>query len=411
MTDDYHFGDDAGQPGQPTQAQRLEGNRIITWIDGQEDRLFTRLRELVDINTGLDNPEGRAKTLDLLQRRYEKLGFVCRRLRHEQGFVHLVAARPSAKPNATRVLLVGHVDTVFDSTSTFQTFQREGEWASGPGVGDMKGGLVVTDALLGSLAHIGRLADFDWLVVHNSDEEIGSPTSREIMERLAADRDVCLGFEIGRSSGAVVRSRAGVGAFFVTVRGRAAHAGMSPELGANAIVCAADLIQRIAALADPSQQTSVNIGKIHGGERRNIVAEQCKIEVDVRVRSAAEGERVERELRAICADVQLPGTSAEVFGRMSRPPWSRTPASDQLVRHFQDVAQDLGVTLGAEDTGGGADTNFAGALGVPTIDGLGPVGSGAHTTDERIKLHTVLTRAKLCAIALLHWQRPDRAQA
>ncbi len=397
--------------GQPTQAERIEGSRIISWLDEREDGLIAELRELVDINSGLDNPEGRGKTLDVLQRRYEKLGFTCRRLRHDQGFVHLVAARPGKTADATRVLVLGHVDTVFDSDSTFLTFQREGEWASGPGVGGMKGGLVVAQAMLGGLAHVGRLDAFDWVVVHNSDEEIGSPTSHEIIERLAADRDVCLGFEIGRPSGAVVRSRAGVGVFFVTVRGRAAHAGMDPHLGASAILCAADLATRIAALADATLNTSVNIGKITGGTRRNIVAESCRLEIDVRARSAAEAERVEAGLRAICADVHVAGTSADVFGRMSRPPWRRTAASDALVRHFQDVAKDLGVTLEAEDTGGGADTNFAGSLGIPTIDGLGPVGQGAHTHDERILLHSLITRAKLCAISLLRWSRPDRAEA
>lgn len=396
---------------QPSHAERVEGSRIISWLDGEEDGLIERLRGLVDINSGLDNPNGRGQVLDVLQRKYESLGFVCRRLRHEQGFVHLIAARPSRKTDATKVMLVGHVDTVFDSTSTFLTFQREGEWASGPGVGDMKGGLVVTQALLGSLAHVNRIDDFDWVIVHNSDEEIGSPTSREVLERLAADRDLCLGFEIGRRSGGVVRSRAGVGAFFITVHGRAAHAGMEPHLGASAILSAAKLTTAISALADPSQHTSVNIGKILGGERRNIVADHCKLEVDVRVRSASEATRVEAALRALCDDLAVEGTSAEIFGRMSRPPWQRTAASDRLAKHFQDVAGELGIQLDAEDTGGGADTNFAGSLGIPTIDGLGPVGQGAHTHHERIQLHTLITRAKLCAIALLRWKRPDRAQA
>ncbi|MCO4761943.1 MAG: M20 family metallopeptidase [Myxococcales bacterium] len=398
-------------PRQPTHEQRMEGSRIINWLDEQEDGLITQLRGYVDTNSGLDNPTGRGEILDDLQKRYEQLGFVCRRLRHEQGFVHLIAARPSTKPDATKVMLLGHVDTVFNSDSVFLTFQREGDWASGPGVGDMKGGLVVTQALLGGLKQVGRLGDFDWVVVHNSDEEIGSPTSREVIERLAADRDVCLGFEIGRKSGAVVRSRAGVGAFFINVRGRAAHAGMDPHLGASAIVSAAELAQRIAALANPSLQTSVNIGKITGGERRNIVPDACKLEVDVRVRSADEATRVEQALRAACEELVVPGTTAEVFGHMSRPPWQRTPASDRLVHHFQDVARDLGVTLEAEDTGGGADTNFAGSMGIPTIDALGPVGQGAHTHDERIKLHSLITRAKLCAIALLRWEKADRAEA
>ncbi len=395
----------------PTQEELLEGNAVIRWLDAREDALIAQLRGLVDINSGLDNGPGRKQVLDLLQERYEALGFTCQRLRHEQGFVHLVAMRPGRRPSPTKVLLLGHVDTVFDSDSAFLSFQREGEWASGPGVGDMKGGLVVALATLGALHKVNRLDDFDWVVVHNSDEEIGSPTSRELIERMAADRDLCLDFEIGRKTGAVVRSRAGVGAFFVTVHGKASHAGMDPELGASAIVAAAELVQRVAALADPAKRTTVNIGRIIGGGKRNIVPDSCRFEIDVRVRTPAEAERVEAALRAACETTTVAGTRAELFGRIGRPPWQRTPASDRLIHHFQEVANDLGIDLPAEDTGGGSDANFVGGLGIPTIDALGPVGQGAHTFDERIQIHTLKSRAKLCAIALLRWRPQETALA
>jgi len=130
MSHDPTRDDPTSQPGpngEPSHDERLEGGRIIAWLDGQEDRLITRLRTLVDINTGLDNHAGQARTLDLLQRKYEKLGFVCRRLRHDQGFVHLIAARPAKSADATKVLLLGHIDTVFGEQTSFLTFQREGE--------------------------------------------------------------------------------------------------------------------------------------------------------------------------------------------------------------------------------------------------------------------------------------------
>ena len=402
---------------QPTQQELMDGNGVIRWVDTNEEHLVEELRDWVNLNSGLDNDAGRREMLDHLQGHYESLGFHCQRLRHEQGFTHLVAMRPSPKPSAVKVMLLGHVDTVFDSDGTFLSFQREGEWASGPGVGDMKGGLLVTVAMLKALESIGRLDDYDWVAVHNSDEEIGSPTSRDVIERMCADRDLCLDFEIGRASGAVVRSRAGVGAFFVGVQGKAAHAGMEPEQGANAIVAASALIREVAALADHDKGTKVNIGRVTGGDKRNIVAEGCRFEVDVRVQTVAEAERVEAALMALqgTRPPTLPWESVEievsVFGRFGRPPWPRSGASDKLVSHFQTVASDLGIDLPAEDTGGGSDANFPGALGVPTLDALGPVGEGAHTHHERIRIHTIASRAKLCAIALLRWRPEERAQA
>ena len=406
-----------GEEVQPTQQELMDGNGVIRWIDGHEEQLIEQLRGWVDLNSGLDNEAGRQQMIDALQLEYESLGFQCRRLHHEQGFTHLVAMRPSAKPDALKVLLLGHVDTVYDSDGTFLSFQREGEWASGPGVGDMKGGLVVTLAMLRALQSISRLDDFDWVAVHNSDEEIGSPTSRDVIERMATGRDLCLDFEIGRSSGAVVRSRAGVGAFFCEVEGKSAHAGMEPEKGINAVLAASTLMAEVVALADHSRGTKINIGRITGGNKRNIVAENCRFEIDVRVQSTKEAERVERALhdlkgaRASSLPWERGSAQVHLFGRFSRPPWPRGAASDRLAGHFQTVANDLGIDLPAEDTGGGSDANFPAALGVATIDALGPVGEGTHTHHERIRVHTVASRAKLCAIALLRWQRSEPVMA
>ena len=280
-----------------------------------------------------------------------------------------------------------------------------------PGVGDMKGGLVVAQAAMDALASQGLLDQFDWLCLHNADEEIQSPTSRDLIEQHAAGRDLCLDFEIGRKTGAVVRSRAGVGRFFLTVHGKAAHAGMDPSAGVNAIVGASQLVVALQTVPAPARGTTLNVGVIRGGTKRNVVPEECRIEIDVRVLDLKEGERVERSVRDLCArPEQLPGWPAgakvECVGGIGRPPWQRTPACDELIAHFQSVARDFGVTLGAEDTGGGSDANFTAALGIPTIDGLGPVGEHPHTHDERIKRHSVVERAKLVALALLRWQPP-----
>ncbi len=380
---------------------------VIEFLERREAIYLQRLRKLVDTNSGLDNPAGRLACLEQLQKIYEQLGFRCERIERPGDMVHLLATRPSKRPGALKVMILGHFDTVYDSTSGFLSYQEQGQWLGGPGVGDMKGGLVVAQAALDALHHACKLDDFDWVCLHNADEEIQSPTSRDLIEKYAVGRDVALDFEIGRKTGAVVRSRSGVGRFFVTVRGKAAHAGMDHNAGVNAIVGMAKIVLQLAELTDASQGTTVNVGVIKGGTKRNVVPDEAKVEVDVRVLTLAEGARIEQRIREICAQPPLPGAKAEVIGNIGRPPWQRNAECDRVIAHFQAIADHYGVPLGAEDAGGGSDANFTAALGIPSIDGLGPVGEQPHTHEERIQKHTVVERAKLVALALLHWPAPD----
>ena len=376
-------------------------NEIVFFLERREATYLSRLRALVDINSGLDNPAGRNRVLEMLEIIYKSLGFACERIEKPGEMVHLLAKRPSKLEHAPKVLVLGHFDTVYDTTSPFQSFTEQGPFLCGPGVGDMKGGLVVAQAAMDALHHVGKLGDFDWVCLHNADEEIQSPTSRELIESHAVGRDFCLDFEIGRKSGAVVRSRAGVGRFFVTVHGKSAHAGMNHSSGVNAIVGLSHLIVAISALTDPGKGTTVNVGVVKGGTKRNVVPDEAKAEFDVRVLSVEEGERVEAKVRELCSVPPVAGARVEVIGGIGRPPWPRNPACDRLIAHFQEVADEHGIKLGAEDTGGGSDANFTAALGIPTIDGLGPVGEHPHTLDERISKHSVVERAKLVALALL----------
>jgi len=376
---------------------------LTSWLERREATYLGRLRALVDCNSGLDNPAGRLQVLERVEAVYLSLGFSCERVARPGEMVHLVARRPAARPGAPKVLLLGHLDTVYDSTSPFQSFTEQGPWLAGPGVGDMKGGLVVAQAALDALAHLGRLGDIDWVCCHNADEEVTSPTSRDLVESCAADRDVCLDFEIGRRSGALVCARAGVGKYAITVHGKAAHAGMDHAGGVNAVVALAQLVVAIAALGDPEAGTTVNVGVFRGGTKRNVVPDEAKAEIDVRVHTAAEGDRVDRAVRALCAVPPLQGARIDVVGGIGRPPWPRGAANDAVVAHFVRAAADLGQTLAAEATGGGSDANFTAALGVPTVDGLGPVGEHPHTFDERIVKSSVVERAALVAHALLNW--------
>lgn len=384
-------------------------NRVISWLEARETTYLARLRKLVDTNSGLDNAPGRMECLRQIEKIYQNLGFTCEQVAKPGDMVHLVARRPAKAAKAPKILILGHFDTVYDSTSGFLSFSQQGQWLAGPGVGDMKGGIVVAQAAMDALHEIGQLDAFDWLCVHNADEEVQSPTSRELIETLAIGRELCLDFEIGRKTGAVVRSRAGVGRFFITVRGKAAHAGMDHAAGVNAILGMAKIVQEISILGDSSRGTTLNVGTIRGGTKRNIVPDECKIEVDVRVMSHAEGERIEKAVKQLVETAPIPRTTVEVIGGIGRPPWPRAAHTDAVVAHFQKVADEFSITLGAEDTGGGSDANFTAAMGIPTIDGLGPVGENPHTYDERIQAHTVVERAKLVALALLRWRGLDAA--
>lgn len=384
-------------------------NRVISWLEARETTYLTRLRKLVDTNSGLDNPPGRMECLRQIEKVYQNLGFTCEHVEKPGDMVHLVARRPAKAANAHKLLILGHFDTVYDSTSGFLSFSQQGQWLAGPGVGDMKGGIVVAQAAMDALNEIGQLDVFDWLCVHNADEEVQSPTSRELIESLAIGRDLCLDFEIGRKTGAVVRSRAGVGRFFITVRGKAAHAGMDHAAGVNAILGMAKIVQEISALGDSGRGTTLNVGTIRGGTKRNIVPDECKIEVDVRVLTTSEGERIEKAVRQLAQTAPIARATVDVMGGIGRPPWPRAAHTDAVVAHFQKVADEFSIVLGAEDTGGGSDANFTAAMGIPTIDGLGPVGENPHTYDERIQAHTVVERAKLVALALLRWRGLDKA--
>lgn len=382
---------------------QLPGNQIIEYLNKREAIYVQRLRALVDVNSGIDNPEGRLQCVAQLERVYKLLGFSCERVDKGHGIVHLVARRPPRRDDgvqALKVLILGHFDTVFDADTTFLGYTTVGHWAQGPGVGDMKGGLVVAAAALEALDHIETLDNLDVVVLHNADEEVQSPTSRELIEACAKDRDVCLDFEVGRKTGAIVKSRAGVGRFFVQANGKAAHAGMHHKDGRNAIVALAKVVAEIAALTDYGTGTTLNVGVIRGGLKRNIVPAEAHCEVDLRLRDPALEAQVIAAVHAICASHTADGVTVQARGGMGRPTWRPGGPSEELADHFLAVAKDLNVPLTAEDTGGGSDANFTAALGIPTLDALGPIGEGVHTHDERIKIHTLIERAKLVAIAL-----------
>lgn len=311
----------------------------------------------------------------------------------ERGDHYTLSWGPAA--GSGQILLVGHFDTVWPLGEAQQRpFAVSDGRATGPGVYDMKSGLVIGLFALRALAHFGLLPERRLVLLLNSDEEIGSPTSRALIEAEARRSDYCLVLEPSRG-GPLTVWRKGVGRFVLEVTGVASHSGVDPEKGVSAIEELARQIQRIHALSDLERGTTLNVGLIEGGTRVNVVAARARAEIDLRVKTVAEADRLVPQLLNL--EPALPGTSIAVRGGLNRPPFEETPAGLALFERARSIAARLGFDLDRTGSGGGSDGNFTAALGVPTLDGLGAVGGGAHALSEHILVDSLPQRAALLA--------------
>ncbi|WP_210590000.1 M20 family metallopeptidase [Streptomyces sp. GESEQ-35] len=295
------------------------------------------------------------------------------------------------------VLMLCHYDTVWPAGTLSEWPFRvtDDGLASGPGVFDMKCGLVQAVWALRLLRELDLPRPAVRLFL-NGDEEIGSPASRPHIERLSEDVTATLVCEAAAGSeGALKTARKGVGMFEVTVDGVEAHAGLDPERGASAVHALAELVTRIAALGSPEHGTTVNVGVISGGTQGNVVAGHARCAVDVRIAEPAEAARIDAALAGLRPSD--PRAEATVTGGWNRPPMVPGPASRLLFKQAQAIAADLGWTAGETAVGGASDGNFVAALGRPVLDGLGAVGDGAHARHEHVRLDQVPTRTALLA--------------
>jgi glutamate carboxypeptidase len=295
-------------------------------------------------------------------------------------------------------LLVGHTDTVFpEGTAELRPLRIEGSRIFGPGVCDMKGSLLLALGAVKALRKDG-FDGFDKITfVVNPDEEIGSPGSRPTILEEAVQHDVAFVLEAARETGAVVSARKGVTTGAVRLAGRAAHAGVEPERGRSALLAAGHLIIALHALNDRWEGTTVNVGALRGGTRANVVPEEAEIELEVRATSATGQEAAEREVHRLASSPAVEGVGSEVTLRRECPPMERTQATAWLVRLAREVAGELGFRLEEAATGGASDANSISALGVPTLDGLGPIGGDDHSDREWIDLDSVPARTALLA--------------
>lgn len=373
-------------------------NSVLSACEREQSWLFDLVRALVLRESPSDDVAALEGCASELGSRLAAAGASVSRVDGGSTAAHLVAEWPGEGP---AVLLLGHFDTVWPvgQLKRMPLVERDGK-LFGPGVLDMKAGVAIGATAAKALAAsvpAGRRPRVTLLVT--SDEEVGSRSSRQEIERRANASAAVLVLEPALPGGAVKTARKGVGEFQVIARGVASHAGASPEAGASAVHELARQITAMEALNEPARGLSLNVGVIAGGTRSNVVAEEASALVDVRVSRMDDAARIEAALAALVP--ANPRVQLEVRGRVGRPPMERTAGVAKLFELARDVARDMGRDLQEGSTGGASDGNFTAALGVPTLDGLGALGEGPHALHEHVVVNELAPRAALLAGLLL----------
>jgi glutamate carboxypeptidase len=370
-----------------------EPGAILEAVNAQSKWLASTLRDLVLVESPSDNKPAVDKAVRLVAHLAQSIGgrVKLHRQKHFGDVLELRfgPVRSSRKP----ILLLGHLDTVWP-LGTLRTMSwrvNDGRFY-GPGVLDMKSGVVMALAAIRAIAQLGVSRPITLLL--NPDEEVGSPVSRPITERLALASQCVLVLEAAQGL-ACKTARKGVGDYHLHVTGVASHSGVDFARGHSAILELARLLQTVAGFTDLRRGLTVNPGVISGGTRSNVVAQHAHADIDVRIARASDTARVDRLFRSLrCAN---PHCKLEITGGINRPPMERKPGTVALYKQARKLAAELGFQLDEASTGGGSDGNFTAELGVPTLDGLGAVGEGAHATHESILIEHLVPRTALLA--------------
>jgi glutamate carboxypeptidase len=365
-------------------------------VEAQADWMARTLRALVEA----ESPSDDKAAVDAVARLAAGFAEACGgrvKLYKQKHFGNVLEVRfGSARSRRKPILLLGHLDTVWPlGTLKTMPWREAGGRFYGPGVLDMKAGVAMALAAIRALGQVGISRPVTLLL--NPDEEVGSPASRPITERLALASSAVLVLEPAQGL-ACKTARKGVGDYHLHVTGVAAHSGVDFERGHSAILELARLIEKVAGFTDLRVGRTVNPGVISGGTRSNVIAEHAYADVDVRIARASDAAKVAKLFRGLrCAD---PACKLEITGGLNRPPMERKPGTVVLYKQARKLAAELGFPLDEAATGGGSDGNFTAALGVPTLDGLGAVGEGAHAAHESVVVEHLVPRTALLAALL-----------
>lgn len=369
---------------------------LIAYCESQSGALRRDIEALVRLESPSDDKAAVDRCGDALVSMLDVAGARVSRLPQENRGDHVRAEFPGGP---RRVLILGHFDTVWPVGQIERMPLREEDGRlHGPGVYDMKASIAIALLAVRALEVHGQ-ARPRIVMLWTTDEEVGSATSRAVIESEARESDAVLVAEPSLPGGACKTQRKGCGEFNLKVHGISAHAGIDPRQGASAVHELARLILAVEKLADPDRGITVNAGVISGGTRPNVIAETAEAAIDVRAPTMADAARLDEQFRKLQATD--PRVRIEVTGGFERPPLERTPGVGRLYLQAREVARVLGRDLAEGGTGGGSDGNFTAALGVPTLDGLGPDGAGAHALHEHVLLADLPWRAAFMA-GLVH---------
>ncbi len=361
---------------------------------GTSERLLEELRSWVEIETPTTDAAAVNRLMDVACKDLRDAGADVTRVPGRDGFGdHVLARTPGeGKP----ILIAGHMDTVWDiGTLKTMPFRIDGDKAHGPGIYDMKAGSFMAFHAVRSILQQKVATKRPITLLLTADEEVGSPTSRALIEEEAKKSCYVLIPEPAGPGGAAVTARKGVGRFELKITGRAAHAGGNFQDGRSAVVELAHQILAINAMVDLKEGITTNVGPIMGGTRPNVVAQEAFCEIDLRVMTAADGARLEKMLLGL--KPVNPDCTIVVSGGMNRPPFTESVDILALYERYRAIAQELGFEVPKQHRGGGSDGNFTAALGIPTIDGLGCPGAGAHADFEHILWTSLAQRAAAIA--------------
>ena len=376
------------------------GQRVLEHLRGEQEAMTALLEDLVLMETPSTEPASQGPIRTRLKTEFEDIGYRVHLVPGRNSGGHVFAGPRHRGHRRPAQLMLGHCDTVWPLGSLAKMpLEREENRLRGPGVYDMKAGLVEMVFALRAIEALGLEPEVAPLCFINSDEEIGSRESTRYVRALAQRVDRCMVLEPSLGlEGLIKTARKGVGRFTVTVQGKAAHAGLDPGAGASAILELSHVIQKLFRLNDPEHGTTVNVGVIDGGIRPNMVAPESRAIIDVRVQTRADAERIENAIHGL--EAETPGVKLVVEGSIGRPPMERTPQNRRFWRVAQKLAAELDLELEQGVAGGGSDGNTT-SLYTATLDGMGAVGDGAHASHEFVYLDLLPVRCALLTQLLL----------
>ncbi|MGE7977623.1 M20 family metallopeptidase [Psychrobacillus sp. NPDC093200] len=368
----------------------------MDYLKKKLEPMLNLIEKLVNIDSGSTNKVGVDKIGKILIEEYKQMDFTIEvKENKEFGNNILIMHKEAMKPE---ILLIAHMDTVFPiGTAAERPFTIKNGLAFGPGVADMKASQVTLLYAMKYLYEKKDAAMKNVIIILNSDEEIGSPTSRELIEEISKNVKYALVMEPARKDGSIVSSRRGGGRYTLHVHGRSAHSGVAPEEGRSAIEELAYKTIKLNHLTDHEQGISVSVGIVEGGDAVNMIPDSATGYVDVRVESDEQSLEIAKKIESICSVPDVPGTTIDLEGGITRPPMEPDEKNQKLLEIVKEVGNSFGLIVTDSHTGGGSDASFPSHLGVATIDGVGPIGGKLHNEGEYLEIDSLTERCFLLA--------------